>query len=268
MNNKLNILNYTKHTLEELNCTGVYKIKILGSNKTYIGSTTNISGSSSKSIGFLFRWRCHLSDLLKNKHHTPKLQNAFNKYKNVEFSIVEIINNAEITRQREQYYLDNLLFAQEYIKKENNLFTKLAFNSNPVSTQRSYNKGIPNYKLAKKIKQYSLDGTFISNHQSMREANRKTNISFKAIHSVLKGKRVSAGGFIWRYEDDSFDKYSTINKKIKTKIEQYDKNKTLLKTYNSITEIQKDFKCIGNIYRSLKDFNRMTYGYYWKRVII
>jgi len=50
---------------------GIYKIQsTVKPDRFYIGSSVNISK----------RWSCHINDLRKNKHHSSKLQNHYNKY--------------------------------------------------------------------------------------------------------------------------------------------------------------------------------------------
>lgn len=51
--------------------TGVYCIRNLMNNKRYVGSAA---------VSFGDRWSCHRSTLNKNKHHSPKLQAAWNKW--------------------------------------------------------------------------------------------------------------------------------------------------------------------------------------------
>lgn len=54
--------------------------------------------------------------------------------------------------------------------------------------------------------QYDLQGNFIKEYPSFREAQRKTGIN--AIDVVCRGKRqkgkkqVTAGGYIWKYKQD------------------------------------------------------------------
>ncbi len=90
--------------------TGVYKITNILNKKFYIGS-------SSDSIKD--RWSDHRSDLLLNKHSNTHLQRAYNKYGKKAF-IFEVLEVCEpsICIEKEQYYLDTLLKAQEYIRKE------------------------------------------------------------------------------------------------------------------------------------------------------
>ena len=62
-----------------------------------------------------------------------------------------------------------------------------------VATRRKHKQGwIP-------VKQYSLSGEFIAEHESIRKAEADTGANNALITAVCKGKRKSAGGFIWKY---------------------------------------------------------------------
>ena len=89
------ILNYGKFSKKD---NGVYKIEI--GDYLYIGSAAGKQGFSS-------RWSKHISELIKNKHSNPILQNVFNKYKYAKFSIIEICAK-EMCISREQFYIDSL----------------------------------------------------------------------------------------------------------------------------------------------------------------
>ena len=77
---------------------GIYQIRNKLDNKSYIGSTVNLNK----------RLRCHLSQLLENKHHNIYLQRAWDKYGkyNFIFDILEIVNKKKDLIKREQYWLD------------------------------------------------------------------------------------------------------------------------------------------------------------------
>lgn len=53
---------------------------------------------------------------------------------------------------------------------------------------------------SKIVQQYNLQGDFIAEYYSLNEAGRVTNISSQNIGQVCKGKRPTAGGFIWKYK--------------------------------------------------------------------
>lgn len=81
--------------------SGIYRIRNIHNNRIYIGSSIGIKG----------RFADHRCDLNKNRHSSPRLQNAWNKYgkDSFEFEIVELCKPVrEILLEREQYYLDTL----------------------------------------------------------------------------------------------------------------------------------------------------------------
>lgn len=56
---------------------------------------------------------------------------------------------------------------------------------------------------AKKIHQYDKEGNIIKTFESLAEAFKETGISDKTIWTVCQKKCKSAGGFVWRYEDET-----------------------------------------------------------------
>lgn len=70
--------------------------------------------------------------------------------------------------------------------------------NNPLTKQHMSlaSKGkVRRHRPVKQIK----NGEVISQYASAREAERKTGISNKSINSVLRGRRRTAGGYIWTY---------------------------------------------------------------------
>ena len=57
------------------------------------------------------------------------------------------------------------------------------------------------YAPTKSILQFSKYGEFIAEYPSFMEAERKTGISNSSICQCCKGKRKSAGGYIWKYKE-------------------------------------------------------------------
>ncbi len=78
----------------------VYKIKCIPTGKFYVGSAKN----------FRERINVHLSALRRNKSNCKKLQHAFNKHGEVNFSIeiIEIIQDVNLLRERELFWINKL----------------------------------------------------------------------------------------------------------------------------------------------------------------
>ena len=79
---------------------GVYKITNIINSKIYVGSSA---------VSIENRWKSHLSDLRCNKHHSGRLQNAWNKYGKDSF-VFEILEECpkEDVLKVEQRYIDEL----------------------------------------------------------------------------------------------------------------------------------------------------------------
>lgn len=78
--------------------SGIYKIQsLIKPDRIYIGSAIDIND----------RWRCHIKGLKRNKHHSAKLQNHFNKYGlyDLEFSILLECDKANLIKN-EQIFID------------------------------------------------------------------------------------------------------------------------------------------------------------------
>lgn len=61
------------------------------------------------------------------------------------------------------------------------------------------NKSTSGKAKCKRVKQYSIDGKFITEYHSISKAERETEIANNSIVLACKGKRETAGGFKWKY---------------------------------------------------------------------
>lgn len=88
--------------------SGVYCILNFVGLKMYVGSAKNLAT----------RWSVHKSELNRNKHHAPRLQNAWNKYGSPYFRFIILAYCSEDElRQLEQTYIDSLRPVYNVIKK-------------------------------------------------------------------------------------------------------------------------------------------------------
>lgn len=126
---------------------------------------------------------------------------------------------------------------------------------------------------AQAIKQYDTDRNFIAEYPTMTDASNKTGISVSKISAVARGKRKTAGGFVWEYahkkeirnKKSSFV-YDPIKDKNVKPVLQYTINGELIREYNSIAEATRinNFKNRTNIIQNLKGKTKHAYGYVWK----
>ncbi len=238
--------------------TGIYKIEHSSvPNIYYVGSTFIMNKGLNQ--GFYLRWRLHKYYLLKGKHHSYKLQDVVNKLgiDGLKFSIIEVIdNNIEHLVEREQYWINTL---NSY---------KNGYNVLPFA-RTSKGRINTNKNLGKRINQFDINGNIINEFLSARDANKKTGVSYKKISLVCNGINHSAGGYIWRFINDKFDKYIIKIHTKNFKIYQYTLDNKYIREWDSpslaVDEIKVSF---GNLSSCLNNKRKTAGGFIWKREII
>lgn len=111
-------------------------------------------------------------------------------------------------------------------------------------------------------------GTFESITDGLKQM-KIVNGSTSPISACCKNKQKSAYGYIWRYADDNFDKYSLEGNRIKPCISVYSLNNEYLNTYNTLTDAiisifnSKDSKKRSAIYSCLRRKSHNSLGYKW-----
>ena len=127
----------------------------------------------------------------------------------------------------------------QLLKEEQKLLDELkpyddtvGYNISPNA--RGGNRG--NHTTKKVIKQYTLDGTFVKEWESISAAERGLSVK-RSIWDCVNGRQRSSRGFVWCYADKEpvfYDTYdSDCNKKL---INQYTKEGVFVKQWDSITE--------------------------------
>ena len=129
-----------------------------------------------------------------------------------------------------------------------------------------------NYPLHKKetnqksVMQFDYNGKHLQTFKSLTEASKISNVLVSDISSACSlGK--SAGGFLWRLEENYNGEEVIYINNNKTKVEKLDENKQLICSYDSVGEAADDVgvKYTG-ISRAIKEGCRSG-GFYWRRVV-
>jgi len=168
--------------------SGVYKITNKINEKFYIGSGHSIFS----------RWYNHANHLKLDKHTNYKLQRAFNKYgfDNFKFEILEL-HPPEGLNDREQYYLDTLCKAQEYIKSDSTYFNTNTYNIKPLVEGTT---GLPN-KVEFSIKssrtrgfgrilKINTEGEVVDIYELKSQAAEENNIGATSVYLSIRKKQV------------------------------------------------------------------------------
>lgn len=129
-----------------------------------------------------------------------------------------------------------------------------------------------NNHAAQCIQQYTMDGTFVKEYDTITQASKESGANASKISDVARGKRKSAGGYVWKYKNQkkhtiNRDYSKTSNKLACAKsILQYDKDNNFIKEYVSIASVIEENSTWErtNIIANLKQKTKHAYGYIWK----
>jgi group I intron endonuclease len=269
--------------------SGIYKITNKINNKIYIGSAISIKIRWQHHISEL-KYNRHSNRHLQNAWNKYGMENF-------RFEIIENVNTEKDCIIREQFYLNTLLKANINDKTFNKLgynIIRIAGSNlgrkSTNETKQKISKSLIGHKRNKgriqseetkiKIKSKKLDtttkiisrkyqgnipvikydiyGEEICIYKSLTEAAYINVINISNISSCCNGKRKSAGGYIWRYNQD---KKLSINDPVM----KFDLNGLFIKKYNSIKEAAKELEFnTKNITRCIQGKRDTAGGYLWK----
>lgn len=175
--------------------SGIYAIVNIVNCKMYIGYTKD----------FASRWWGHKSDLRNNKNKNSHLQGAWNKYGENNF-LFEIIEKCDKTKliEKEHYWATVLRTHDNeygYNLKPTNVVGNPGHSPETIEKIRRGNSK-PNPKLARSIIQFSINGEYIKEWESITTACIALKLHTSPVINACKGTKFSSGGFVWRYKND------------------------------------------------------------------
>ena len=270
-------IEYLAENINNLNYC-IYGHRCKTTNKWYIGETSSVDDVSKRfgNSGYMY--------LKKNTAGTgykhPKFANAILKYgwNNFEHFILG-------------YYPDDKIDEAEcyWIKKKNSI--ENGYNSTNGGMHSHKLTEENKSKISNRVDQYSLDGVYIKTFKSAKEAAESLNKRNPAIIECCKGLRKTAFGFKWKYSNNRSFRVSNKIQKPKvavkgfhmaTKVNQYDLNMNLIRSFNSVREAAKELslsetcisRCCRHERKTYKDFiweydfkNTPIESYVAKRVV-
>lgn len=86
--------------------------------------------------------------------------------------------------------------------KLNNCVNNLEWCTNSENQIHAYKNGLEKPKTQRKIRQYDIDGNYIKSFDYIRNAQKELNIDESSISKCCRGERKSAGGYIWKYDNN------------------------------------------------------------------
>jgi group I intron endonuclease len=193
-----------------------------------------------------------------------KLYNSICKY-SVSEHIFEVVEECiiEELNERERYWQD---YYNVIEKGLNCLLTKTEDKSGKMSEDTKR-------KIGKPVIQYSLQGLYIKEWNTIAEAGRALRIDYTRIPVCCKGRIKSSNGYIWRYKEGEtplkispgrVQQEARIEKRF-VAVSQFNKKGDLLAEWNSIKEASNMLQ-IGrtNISSCLKGNSKTAGGFIWK----
>lgn len=104
---------------------------------------------------------------------------------------------------------DNPIEKTEINHKDENPSNNHVDNLEWVTPKENCNYATRNERLSKKLKgkgtkpilQYTLDGEFIKEWESIKQASEELNITHSNIGRCCRGEQKKCGGFIWKYKE-------------------------------------------------------------------
>jgi plasmid maintenance system antidote protein VapI len=168
----------------------VYKISNIFNEKVYIGQT--IKSLSHRKSGH--KKMSYSKNLNPNSIHYFMNDVGF---ENFIFETLKVCDTKNELDHFEKYYID-------FYRSDNSQF---GYNFTSGGTGNyGYNDvyryhRFKNSNFSKKVDVYTMDGIFYLTFESINEAGRRLEIDPKKINRVLKGKRRSTDGFIFKYND-------------------------------------------------------------------
>lgn len=130
-------------------------------------------------------------------------------------------------------------------------------------------KAIQRPKKRKAVNQYSLSGELLHTYDSVNEAAAANKLGQSQISHCAKGRTSSAGGCVWRYEGEAFDKYeikTRDTKRVQQMTQNPDGTMTIIKEWESQMEAGRE---LGISMQSVRDWARTmgskqrSDGYYY-----
>lgn len=268
----------------------IYIIKNKINNKVYIGKTK-------RSVEI--RWKQHINSINRKSMQNIHLYRAMNKYGVDKFyveTLKHITSNSEenLTKKLnvlEKRYIKKYdsfkngynstlggdggfgrIISEEERKKLSELKIGKPHSKEHVKKSALGHKGLKMSKETKaKIKsahvtpilQYSLDGTFIKEWESIKSATDTIGLkSTSSIQQCLSGKSKQSGGYVWKYKLQSAPK----QKSQKRPVQQYTINDEFVAEFESAADAARNVidATDNGIIRCCKNKQITSGGYRWK----
>lgn len=122
----------------------------------------------------------------------------------------------------------------------------------------------------RKVNQYTLDGSFVKQYQSVIDASIAMGVVHSSISNACKGYSGTSGGYLWRYANQSAKEMEATAKRYESlcrqMVVQLTKDEMLVAAYDSSLSAAMSIKrSDSRICEALKDSRKTAGGFKWMR---
>lgn len=240
----------------------IYAIINLKNGKKYVGSAVNFHRRKIK----------HLWQLKNNKHHSPSLQNSWNKNipTDYKFIILEKVEDKDILLEREQYYLD---YFKSYKKEFGYNICVIAGNPSVHKQYKHIFKFEMSGKFIKEYENAALAARSVDSPECSSSISRCCNWQYRfwknyifSYNSVLTKERIDFANNPRLISDEKKHNMSIAakNKKMRAII-QFDLNDNLIKEWLCARDACSELKLsCGQMSDCLHGKHKQIKGFKWK----
>lgn len=144
----------------------------------------------------------------------------------------------------------------------------LRFSGDPFNLyETKHHKGRQGLNTSKKVYQYDLDGNFLKEYNSLKDAALNNNSSQSNISCACSEKTRYSNKYQWRlYKKENIGKTSTGNNRVYDHklIGQYNKQGIFINKYYSHELFKQTGFLLTNIIKCCRNKQKTAYGYTWK----
>lgn len=231
----------------------IYCIENLINGKKYIGQTIKTIEQ---------RWKQHITTSRNPNADKYPVHLAINKYGEKCFNVylIDKYSYDTLEKLKEKLNIQEIFYIEQNKTRDKEFGYNLAIGGSII--QYPY----------RKVKQFTMDGQLVKHWNSIKEACDFYHIQCGNIVGCCTGLQKTSAGFVWRYDNDEFDKFNCKNHNVK-RIIKYSVSGEYIDEYHSITEaakinnanithihkccIGKNKTCKGFVYRYAEDdFNK------------